>query len=79
VQDLQEGGIRWDLYMPYQIARRPDGACVHLGSDLRCTIHSHRPAVCRGFDCRQDKRVWQDFEKAIPSPELGGPPLPKST
>ncbi len=73
-QDLQEGGIRWDLYEPYQIARRPDGACVHLGEDFRCTIHERRPAVCRKFDCRKGRRIWEDFDRSIratgtPEPE----------
>jgi hypothetical protein len=75
-QDLQEGGIRWDLYMPYQIARRPDGACVHLGDDLRCTIHDRRPAICRAFDCRKDRRIWDDFDRAVRStgtPDAGTP------
>ena len=76
-QDLQEGGIRWDLYMPYQIARRPDGACVHLGDDLRCTIHDRRPAVCRAFDCRKDRRIWDDFDRATRSAGTHEPETPR--
>jgi Fe-S-cluster containining protein len=33
------------------LQQRADGGCVHLG-DRGCTIHEHRPAVCRSFDCR---------------------------
>jgi Fe-S-cluster containining protein len=28
---------------------RPDGSCIALGPDMRCTIYDHRPAVCRQF------------------------------
>jgi Fe-S-cluster containining protein len=77
-QDLQEGGIRWDLYMPYQIARRPDGACVHLGDDMRCTIHDRRPAVCRAFDCRKDDRIWEDYERTVPGTHRPDPETPKT-
>lgn len=77
-QDLHEGGIRWDLYMPYQIARRPDGACVHLGDDLRCMIHDRRPAVCRAFDCRRDERIWEDFDRAVPRTHRPDPETPKT-
>jgi len=75
-QDLQEGGIRWDLYMPYLVERRPDGACIHLGDDLSCTIYERRPAVCRAFDCRKDRRIWDDFEGTIPHREPDEPETP---
>jgi hypothetical protein len=26
--------------------------------------------VCRAYDCRNDKRIWADFERKIVSPEL---------
>jgi hypothetical protein len=25
---------------------------------------------CRGFDCRNDKRIWLDFENKVINPEL---------
>ncbi len=28
-----------------------DGTCVHLGPQ-GCTVHAHRPRVCRSYDCR---------------------------
>ena len=76
VQDLEEGNIRWDYFRPYTIARRTDGACVHLGEDGQCTIYEQRPAFCRHFDCRRDESIWVDFENMVVHPnvhELGRP------
>lgn len=70
-QDVEEGIIQWDLSRPYLIARDPDGYCRHLErGTCRCTVWQHRPIPCRGYDCREDKRVWLDFEKGIVNPDL---------
>jgi hypothetical protein len=31
---------------------------------------AERPLVCRGYDCREDPRVWESFAEMIPNPEL---------
>lgn len=67
-QDLDERVVRWDYAQPYHIARGPSGYCVHNDGEHHCTVYSQRPAVCRTYDCRQDKRVWIDFEARIPAP-----------
>jgi Fe-S-cluster containining protein len=68
-QDLDEGAARWDYGNPYWIKQGEDGYCVHSDPTTRgCTIHARRPHVCRAYDCRNDKRVWIDFEKRIPAP-----------
>ncbi len=68
-QDLEEGKVRWELEDPYVIRHEPDGFCSHLDRQtLFCTVHTHRPATCRGYDCRGDQRVWLDFEARIPAP-----------
>jgi Fe-S-cluster containining protein len=70
-QDLEEGIVKWDLPHPYLIARGADGYCRHLQrGDGHCTIYQHRPLPCRAYDCRQDERIWADFEQRIVSPEL---------
>ena len=70
-QDLDEGIARWDYGRPYWIQKRNDAYCVHCDPESHaCEIHDHRPYVCRSYDCRQDERIWVDFEKMIPSPEL---------
>lgn len=68
-QDLEEGVVRWNLGEPYLIDQGDDGYCSHLDRDaLKCTAYKHRPVPCRGFDCRQDKRIWVDFDNGTPSP-----------
>jgi hypothetical protein len=68
-QDLDEGVARWDYGHPYWIRRRKDGYCTHCDPDsYRCQIFEYRPYICRVYDCRQDKRVWLDFERRIPAP-----------
>lgn len=68
--DLDEGVIRWDYGQPYLIRQRAsDGYCVHNDpSSHGCTVHEHRPGVCRRYDCRDDARVWLDYAARIPAP-----------
>lgn len=33
------------------LRKRKDGSCVHL-VDGTCSVRTHRPAVCKAFDCR---------------------------
>jgi Fe-S-cluster containining protein len=71
-QDLEEGIVKWDLPRPYLIARRDDGYCTHLEQGgHRCTVYENRPLPCRAYDCRQDTRIWADFENMLVSPDLG--------
>lgn len=67
-QDLEERVIRWNLAIPYMIEHDDDGYCVHMDRCKGCTVYEQRPVPCRGYDCRNDKRIWQDFEKRIPNP-----------
>jgi len=70
-QDLDEGVARWDYGRPYWIQKRPDEYCVHCEpGTCRCRVHAHRPYVCRAYDCRNDERIWLDFERMIPNPDL---------
>jgi hypothetical protein len=76
-EDVQEGIVRWDLGQPYIIARDKDGYCVHMDrKTCRCTVYSHRPIPCRGYDCRKDKRIWLDFENKVVNPRIGDPDWP---
>lgn len=68
-QDLEEGVARWDYGNPYWMKYDSDGYCTHNDKATRfCTIHAKRPHVCRTYDCREDPRIWIDFEKRIPAP-----------
>lgn len=70
-QDLDEGVVRWEYGRPYRIRKRPDGMCVHNDGGCACSVYAQRPYVCRTYDCRQDPRVWVDFEARIPAPMPG--------
>lgn len=68
-QDLAEGELTWEIDRPYVLARGPDGYCGHLGrDDAHCQRYDHRPATCRSYTCRTDRRVWIDFDARIPAP-----------
>lgn len=68
-QDLEERVVRWNLGIPYMIDQGEDGYCTHLDRCGKgCGIYEERPVPCRGYDCRNDKRIWLDFEKWIPNP-----------
>lgn len=70
-QDLEEGKIRWEFGRPYHIAHNAKGYCVHCDDTTRkCSVRENRPLTCRTYDCRKDKRIWEDFENRIPNPDL---------
>lgn len=76
-QDIEERVIHWQLGRPYVIAKGEDGYCRHLErSCLRCTVHSARPLPCRVYDCRNDQRVWLDFEGRVINPKIADPEWP---
>jgi hypothetical protein len=79
-QDLDEKVLIWDYTAPYLLKRGPDNYCVHIDKQghFGCTVYDKRPAACRGYDCRKDKRIWLDFEKRIPAPIEASAPSPPS-
>jgi Fe-S-cluster containining protein len=69
-QDLDEGVVKWDYAQPYVIRKRDDHSCTHQDpATSGCAIYQHRPGTCRVYDCRNDKRIWIDFDKRIPAPD----------
>lgn len=76
-QDIREGVVHWDLGQPYLIDQGQDGYCNHMEhGSRRCTIYAQRPVPCRAFDCRNDARIWLDFDQKIPNPDVGRPDWP---
>jgi Fe-S-cluster containining protein len=68
-QDVQERKLKWELYEPYLLLRdKRTGYCRYLRADAGCSAYEDRPATCRIYDCRGDRRVWLDWEKKIPAP-----------
>jgi hypothetical protein len=77
-QDVEEGIVRWDFSAPYVIAQAPNGYCQHLDQDQQCcSVYAHRPVPCRGYDCRNDKRIWLDFDNRVINPRIEEPDWPK--
>jgi len=74
-QDLEEGGLKWEIQRPYLLLRDgADGYCTYLDrATSGCRVYERRPVKCREYDCRQDHRVWHDFERKIPAPFTPGP------
>ncbi len=67
-QDLDEHVVEWDYRQPYRIRHNAKGSCVHVdGETHQCTVYEKRPGHCRTYDCREDKRIWKDWEKKIPN------------
>ena len=70
-QDVEEGVLKWEFARPYMIKQDHDGYCAHLDRQAcRCSVYQHRPVPCRAYDCRNDQRIWVDFERKIVNPEL---------
>jgi hypothetical protein len=76
-QDIREGIIHWNLGQPYLIAQNGNGYCEHLEpATCACAVWAQRPVPCRAFDCRQDGRVWLDFEGMVINPKITRPDWP---
>lgn len=68
-QDLRERKLPFVIERPYELPRDPDTKkCECMDDSGACTVYDYRPATCRIYDCREDKRVWLDFEARIPAP-----------
>jgi Fe-S-cluster containining protein len=67
-QDLEEGKLEWQIEKPYYLPHDQTGYCIYQVKETGfCGAYEHRPASCRRYDCRDDKRIWEDFEKMIPA------------
>lgn len=71
-EDVVEGKLRWDLVDPYVLPKAASGYCVHHDAERGCEVYDARPATCRVYDCREDRRVWLDYERRVPAPMPAG-------
>ena len=70
-QDIDEGVVRFDPDEPYLNAVDEDGHCLHKDVVTKlCDVYEQRPAPCRAFDCRNDHRIWVDYEAMVLNPLL---------
>ena len=78
-QDVEEGVLRWELGRPYLLLHDADGHCHHLDREThRCGAYGARPIPCRAYDCRNDERIWLDFEAGIVNPAINQPGWPET-
>ena len=64
VEEVESGEVKWDLGQPYYIRQEASGYCTHYDTAKACcAVYDDRPAVCRGYSCANDGRIWKDFEK----------------
>lgn len=76
-EDVKEGIVKWELGQPYMNARDGEGYCSQLDRySGRCGVYEQRPIPCRGYDCREDERIWVDFENRVINPKLADPNWP---
>lgn len=67
-QDLEEGIVRWDVGRPYYIRHDGDGRCTHqVRATGFCGIYGDRPRECRSYSCKNDRRIWRDFDLRVPN------------
>jgi Fe-S-cluster containining protein len=70
-QDIREGVVRWDLGQPYMIEQNDRGYCTHLDEHSSCcSVHEQRPVPCRAYDCRNDNKIWLDFDNFKVNPDI---------
>jgi Fe-S-cluster containining protein len=68
-QDIAEKVVPFEVDRPYLLPRDPETKkCACMDRQGACTIYEQRPATCRTYDCREDARVWIDYEARIPAP-----------
>jgi hypothetical protein len=78
-EDVEEGVLRWELGRPYLLAHGTDHHCVHLDRGThRCGAYDARPIPCRAYDCREDHRIWLDFEARVVNPAIQDPDWPEA-
>jgi Fe-S-cluster containining protein len=65
-EEVETGAVRWDLGRPYSIRHEADGYCTHRNRATgACGVYENRPAICRGYSCARDSRIWKDFDGMV--------------
>lgn len=68
-QDVEERKVPFVVDEPYLLPRDPrTKRCGCMDAEGSCTIYEARPGTCREYDCREDRRVWLDYEARVPAP-----------
>jgi Fe-S-cluster containining protein len=40
-----------ELGLRYAVLKHPDGSCIYLDGNRKCSIYKDRPGVCRSYSC----------------------------
>lgn len=62
-EEIESGKVKWDMGRPYFIRQEKDCYCTHNNKDKGCEIYEDRPKVCKDYTCKDDERIWTNFEK----------------
>jgi Fe-S-cluster containining protein len=64
--EIEVGVVKWDIGHPYIIRQNSTGYCCHNDSASNgCTIYADRPSLCRRYSCKNDARIWTDFDNMV--------------
>jgi hypothetical protein len=67
--EVRAGTVAWEIHEPYRLPKNEaTGYCANLACEGGCAVYAHRPRTCRKYDCRNDPRVWIDFDNRIAAP-----------
>jgi Fe-S-cluster containining protein len=62
-EEAESGRFDWNPRMPYTMLKNHLG-CTYL-SQGKCLIYHHRPKTCFTYSCKNDRRIWEDYEKMV--------------
>jgi hypothetical protein len=69
-EEIDSNRYDWNPRLPYTLHKNRLG-CVYLcSSNWSCSVHDGRPSSCKGFSCKNDQRIWLDYENRIINPNL---------
>lgn len=69
--EIEAGKVKWDLGHPYVIRHSEEGFCVHNDRGTgHCNVYEDRPQVCQRYSCRNDDRIWKDFDNMVLNEEF---------
>ncbi|MDR2641330.1 MAG: YkgJ family cysteine cluster protein [Planctomycetaceae bacterium] len=66
--EIESGQFDWNPRSPYSLHKNHSG-CVHL-VQCKCTIYHNRPATCYTYSCKNDPRIWLNYENIELNPSL---------
>ena len=64
--EIEAGDVKWDIGHPYIIRQNDTGYCCHNDAETHgCAVYDRRPGVCSRDSCRDDDRIWIDFDNMV--------------